>query len=118
MRMLKIAALAAASFGLAVSAQAQTTQQPSAQAQQMCQDIWQQADAQKQGFITGQQAQRMSQAIQTAQSSTGAGGAAGGAPGTKAQPGGTGGATADRVTREQFMSACERSPQAFQHLRS
>ncbi|MCL4764839.1 MAG: hypothetical protein KJZ80_01220 [Hyphomicrobiaceae bacterium] len=115
--MLKIAALTAASFGLAVSAHAQA-QQPSAQAEQMCQQIWQQADAQKQGFVTGQQAQRMSQAIQTAQASPGAGGAAGGAPGTKAQPGGTNGATAERVTQQQFMSACERSPQSFQHLRS
>lgn len=119
MRMLKIAALAAASFGLALTAHAQTQQ--SQQGQQMCQEIWEQADAQNQGFVTGQQAQRMHQAMQTAQASPGtggtAGGAAGGAPGGKAETG-TSGSTAQRVTEQEFMSACQRSPQSFQHLRS
>lgn len=119
MRMLKIAALTAASFGLALSAQAQ---QPGGQGAQMCQQIWQQADAQNQGFVTGQEAQRMNQAIQTAQASPGGGtaggGAAGGTPGTQAQPGTKNGSAAQRVTREEFMAACQRSPQAFQHLRS
>ena len=112
MRMLKMAALTAASFGLALSAQAQ---QPGGQSAQMCQEIWQQADDQKQGFVTGQEAQQMHQAIQTAQAGTG--GAAGGAPGT-AQPGAKSQGTAQRVTRDEFMSACQRNPQAFQHLRS
>lgn len=122
MRMLKIAALAAATFGLALPTLAQ---QPTGQGMQMCQQIWQQADAQNQGFVTGQEAQRMNQAIQTAQAPSGmggtGGGAAGGTPGTKT-PGMTngmkGGGAAQRVTREEFMSACQRSPQTFQHLRS
>lgn len=111
MRMLKIAALTAASFGLALTAQAQTQQQQPQQAQQMCEQIWEQADAQKQGFVTGQQAQRLHQAIQTAQAGMkgGTGTGAGGAPGTQ---------TEQRVTRQEFMSACQMSPQSFQHLRS
>lgn len=114
MRMLKIAALTAASLGLAVSANAQT--QKGQQGQQMCQQIWNQADTQDQGFVTGQQAQRMNQAMRTAQGPRTKGGAAGGAPGGKAKSGTSG--QAERVTRQEFMSACQRNPQSFSHLRS
>jgi hypothetical protein len=105
--MVKIAAMTAASFGLALTAQAQTQQMQPQQAQQMCEDIWESADTQNQGFVTGQQAQRLQQAMQTAQGRTGTG--AGGAPQKQ---------TEQRVTRQEFMSACQRSPQSFQHLRS
>lgn len=114
MRMLEIAAITAASFGLALTAQAQTQQQQPQQAQQMCEQIWDQADTQNQGFVTGQQAQRLHQAIQTAQAGTQPGTGAGGAPGAQGQKQ----QMEQRVTRQEFMSACQRSPQSFQHLRS
>lgn len=122
MRMLKIAALAAASFGLALSAHAQAPKQ----GQQMCQQIWSKSDTQKRGFVTGQQAMRLSQAIRTAQATPGTSGkrgATGGAGGgtTQGMPksgSAGGGMQGQRVTQQEFMSACQRNPQAFQHLRS
>ena len=121
MRMLKIAALAAASFGLALSVHAQAPQQ----GQQACQQIWSKSDTQNKGFVTGQTAQRLNQAIQTAQTSPGmtgksgaTGGAAGGTSKGMAKSGSAGGVKSQRVTRQEFMSACQRDPQAFQHLRS
>jgi hypothetical protein len=121
--------VAALSLGVALTGQAQAQQANEAE----CRQIWERADAQNQGYLSGSKAQAYRQAMaattsgsgSTAQSGTtgGAGGGTAGSAGTgtTGQAGtGAGGGTAgagDRLMRSEFLAACMQNPQAFRNVR-
>lgn len=117
---------AALSLGLIYSGagQAQTSNEAE------CRQIWQQADTQNEGYLTGSKAQAYRQAMAGTRGSGsgGAGGgmspqsgsASGGAQGAAPSGGGTASsgsaAGSDRLMRSEFLAACMQNPQAFRNV--
>jgi hypothetical protein len=119
-------AAAALSLGLIYSGagQAQTSNEAE------CRQIWQQADTQNEGYLTGSKAQAYRQAMAGIRggASGGAGGGMspqsgspmGGAQGMAPSGGGTASsgsaAGSDRLMRSEFLAACMQNPQAFRNV--